>query len=225
MDRADAEDFNPSLNLQRSVQDLYGLIHARFILTKRGQDKMYRKFREAVFGVCPLLTCEAQAVLPVGLKDDLGEHSVLVYCPRCRQVMVPAVMAASRFEEMELDGAYFGTSFPHLFFMQNPHLLPPPPLQMAQYVPKVFGFAVRFPTEEQRLAEVALAESEMLANAAQQQEMQGLSPDEHNVRIVGINNNDRLMNSVQTNRLMGGNIGVGGGGPPPGLGGGSGKNL
>ena len=180
MDRADVEEFNPSLNLQRSVQDLYGLIHARFILTKRGQDKMYRKFKEAVFGVCPLLTCEAQPVLPVGLKDELGEQNVLVYCPRCRQVMVPAVMAASRYEEIELDGAYFGTTFPHLFFLQNPHLLPPPPLQMARYVPRVFGFKVRFPTEEERLAEVAsaalsLGDDDRVGGGEQYEAMEGLA--------------------------------------------------
>jgi len=152
LDRADPEDFNPSLNLQRSVQDLYGLIHARFILTKRGQDKMYRKYKDCEFGVCPMLTCEAQPVLPVGLKDDLGEQNVLVYCPRCKNVMMPAVVASSRYEEIELDGAYFGSTFPHLFFLQHPHLLPPPPLQIQPYLPKVFGFRVKFPTEEERLA-------------------------------------------------------------------------
>jgi casein kinase II subunit beta len=112
---------------------------------------MYRKYKECEFGVCPLLTCEAQPVLPVGLKDDLGEQNVLVYCPRCKNVMVPAVMASSRYEEIELDGAYFGSTFPHLFFLQHPHLLPPPPLTIQPYVPKVFGFRVRFPTEEERL--------------------------------------------------------------------------
>ena len=160
LDRADPEDFNPSLNLQRSVQDLYGLIHARFILTKRGQDKMCRKYKQCEFGVCPLLTCEAQPVLPVGLKDDLGEQNVLVYCPRCKNVMVPAVMACSRYEEVELDGAYFGSTFPHLFFMQHPHMLPPPPLTIQPYVPKVFGFRVKFPTEEERLALIANHQSE-----------------------------------------------------------------
>ena len=90
------DDFNPARNLQKPIADLYGLIHARFVLTKRGQEKMYRKYKESEFGVCPLLTCEAQPVLPIGLKDDVGESNVLVYCPRCRQVMVPAVTASSR---------------------------------------------------------------------------------------------------------------------------------
>ncbi|KAH9252986.1 hypothetical protein BASA81_009142 [Batrachochytrium salamandrivorans] len=155
MDRADIEDFNPNLNLRKAVSDLYGLIHSRFILTKRGQDKMYMKYKDCEFGVCPLLTCEAQPVLPVGLKDDIGEQNVLVYCPRCRNIMVPALMASSRGEmETELDGAYFGSTFPHLFFMQHPNLLPKPPLTIEPYVPRVFGFQVKFPTEAERLAAV-----------------------------------------------------------------------
>jgi len=35
LDRADSDEV-----LDETVQDLYGLIHARFILTKRGQEKM-----------------------------------------------------------------------------------------------------------------------------------------------------------------------------------------
>jgi len=155
LDRADMDDYTASRNLYRPLADLYGLIHARFILTKRGQEKMYHKYKESEFGVCPLLTCEAQPVLPIGLKDDPGESNVFVYCPRCRQVMVPAVTASSRYEDLELDGAYFGSTFPHLFFMQFPHLLPPPPLVMEPYTPKVFGFKVRFPTEEDRLLAIA----------------------------------------------------------------------
>lgn len=170
LDRADPDDFNPTLNLQRSVQDLYGLIHARFILTKRGQDKMYRKYKECDFGVCPLLTCEAQPVLPVGLKDELGEQNVLVYCPRCNNIMVPAAMASSGYDEIELDGAYFGSTFPHLFFMQHPHLLPPPPLAIQPYIPKVFGFRVKFPTEEERVT--------LVNNAAQLQAQGGGDDDQ-----------------------------------------------
>jgi casein kinase II subunit beta len=134
---------------------------------------MYRKYRECEFGVCPLLTCEAQPVLPIGLKDDLGEQNVLVYCPRCRQVMVPAIMASSRYEDIKLDGAYFGSTFPHLFFMQYPHLLPSPPLEMFPFVPRVFGFKVRFPTEEERLQAI-----EAYANAPDEElgDALGVSP-------------------------------------------------
>ena len=41
----------------------------------------------------------------------------------------------------DIDGAYFGTTFPHLFLMSYPQSIPSPPV--AIYVPRVFGFRVR----------------------------------------------------------------------------------
>ena len=89
LDKADIDQFDvDNVALDKNVQDLYGLIHARFILTKRGQDRMLRKFRDLHFGICPLLGCEATPVLPVGLHDSLDQSPAMVYCPRCRQVML-----------------------------------------------------------------------------------------------------------------------------------------
>ncbi len=46
----------------------------------------------------------------------------------------------------ELDGAYFGTTFCHLFFMTFEDLVPPPLATSRgdsdKYVPKVFGFKI-----------------------------------------------------------------------------------
>lgn len=39
-----------------------------------------------------------------------------------------------------VDGAYFGTTFPHLFFMTYGNIIPDPPEQ--KFVPRVFGFRV-----------------------------------------------------------------------------------
>lgn len=39
-----------------------------------------------------------------------------------------------------MDGAYFGTTFPHLFFMTYGAMIPDPPEQ--KFVPRVFGFRV-----------------------------------------------------------------------------------
>ncbi|GBG33026.1 Casein kinase II subunit beta [Hondaea fermentalgiana] len=131
--------------LERQVQDLYGLIHARFIITKRGQDKMRRKMKDIDFGVCPRLPCQQQPVLPVGLKDEIDVSGVMVYCPRCNDVFLPANRCGYRSDDMDLDGAYFGTTFPHLFMMQFPELWPPAPIRVESYVPRVFGFKVRLP--------------------------------------------------------------------------------
>jgi casein kinase II subunit beta len=39
-----------------------------------------------------------------------------------------------------VDGAYFGTTFPHLFFMTYGDLVPP--LSTLLYVPRVFGYKI-----------------------------------------------------------------------------------
>ena len=39
---------------------LYGLIHARFIVTTRGLDAMLKKYRLAEFGRCPRMLCRDQ---------------------------------------------------------------------------------------------------------------------------------------------------------------------
>jgi hypothetical protein len=46
---------------------------------------------------------------------------------------------------IEIDGAYFGTTFPHAFLLAHSHLVPSPPTQV--YVPKIYGFKVH-PTSE-----------------------------------------------------------------------------
>ena len=39
--------------LEKSARHLYGLIHARFILTNRGVSMMLNKYRDGHFGACP----------------------------------------------------------------------------------------------------------------------------------------------------------------------------
>lgn len=42
--------------------------------------------------------------------------------------------------QANVDGAYFGSTFPHLYLMTHPDMIPPKPAQ--NYVPRVFGFKV-----------------------------------------------------------------------------------
>lgn len=44
---------------------------------------------------------------------------------------------------VDIDGAYFGTTFPHLFFMTYGHHKPQKAAQ--NYVPRVFGFKMHKP--------------------------------------------------------------------------------
>ena len=72
-------------------------------------------------------------MLPVGIDDHhTRQQSVKLFCPLCEQVF------CSRPRHSEIDGCYFGTSFPHVFLQAYPHLVPtqfPRP-----YVARIFGF-------------------------------------------------------------------------------------
>lgn len=76
-----------------------------------------RKYRIGEFGVCPLNECNGQPVLPIGLRDTLRYHEVMIYCPRCGLIFHPAQKQLN-FRDDNLDGAYFGTTFAHLLLMQ-----------------------------------------------------------------------------------------------------------
>ncbi|XP_016972576.1 suppressor-of-stellate-like protein [Drosophila rhopaloa] len=114
------------------AEQLYGLIHARYILTPRGVEDMCLKYERGDFGSCPRVYCKGQKTLPVGLSDQFSQKHVKVYCPRCHDVFHPRTRFAL------LDGAMFGTSFPHMFFMQLPNLRPQPPQE--KYVARLYGF-------------------------------------------------------------------------------------
>jgi hypothetical protein len=48
---------------------LYGLIHARYVLTAQGLTDMKAKYKAHEFGSCPRTLCEKQTVLPTGVSD------------------------------------------------------------------------------------------------------------------------------------------------------------
>lgn len=120
--------FNQMETDPETSAQLYGLIHARYIISARGIEDMCVKYQRGDFGFCPRIYCDGQLMLPVGLTDRFGESHVKVYCPRCRDVYQPYDRCAL------LDGAMFGCSFPHMFFMQMPELLPEPPIE--KYTPR-----------------------------------------------------------------------------------------
>ena len=119
--------------VENDAEVLYGLIHARYILTNRGLHAMLEKYRHHEFGTCPRYHCNSQAVLPAGITDQKGKAPVKLYCPRCEELYRPR---SARHEN--IDGACFGTTFPHLFFLVFPELKPQ--RSKDHYIPRVFGF-------------------------------------------------------------------------------------
>lgn len=140
--------------IEQASQCLYGLVHARFILTTRGMAAMFEKYNSYVYGSCPLLDCHAQnqAVLPMGLSDAVGRNGTKIYCPRCKELYIPK---SSKLEN--IDGAYFGTSFPHLFFLTYPHLRPAS--EPRTYIPRIFGFKMSSRLNQKQIAPTAANES------------------------------------------------------------------
>jgi casein kinase II subunit beta len=122
---------------------LYGLVHARFIVTAKGLALMAQKHANGDFGRCPRVNCERQLCVPAGMADAPRLHTVKLYCPRCRDLYAPPAV-----RHTSLDGAFFGTTFPHLLFQTFPELLPTPPVR--NYTPRLFGFRLHRPPTQPR---------------------------------------------------------------------------
>ncbi|EDK38588.2 hypothetical protein PGUG_02686 [Meyerozyma guilliermondii ATCC 6260] len=119
--------------LEHNARVLYGLIHARYILTTRGLNKMFEKYRNGDFGYCPRVHCQLHPLLPVGLHDSPRVSSVKLYCSKCEDLYNPKSGRHS-----VIDGAYFGSSFPAMFLQNFSQAIPTHSAEM--YTPKVFGF-------------------------------------------------------------------------------------
>lgn len=119
--------------IEKSARHLYGLVHARYIVTTRGLAKMLEKYKKSDFGKCPRVLCHSHPLLPVGLSDCPNVRPVKLYCARCEDTYNPK---SSRHASM--DGAYFGTSFAHILFQVYPALVPTKSAD--RYVPRVYGF-------------------------------------------------------------------------------------
>eukprot|EP01035_Chromulina_nebulosa_P020898 gene20898-27088_t len=120
--------------ISRAAAILYGLIHARYIITAMGLEAMHTKYALKEFGECPRALCRGQAVVPMGFSDEPRQSSVKLFCPLCQE----SYQSSPSFRH--IDGAYFSTTFPHLFFMTYEDALPVIPLE--RYTPKVFGFKI-----------------------------------------------------------------------------------
>uniref|UniRef100_A0A7R9TKZ6 Casein kinase II subunit beta n=1 Tax=Micromonas pusilla TaxID=38833 RepID=A0A7R9TKZ6_MICPS len=121
--------------VESAAEMLYGLIHARYILTSRGMVAMLEKYKQCHFGRCPRVYCNNHPCLPVGTSDIFRTATVKTFCPKCEDIHFPR----SKYQG-NIDGAYFGTTFPHLFIMTYGYLKPQ--RSSTDYVPRIFGFKI-----------------------------------------------------------------------------------
>ena len=102
------------------IQDLFGLIHARFIVSHEGLQQLKVKYLNRDYGSCERVSCEGERMLPIGQSSQLGEQRVKVYCPRCQEVYLPQNHLMT-----DLDGAWFGgQSVCNMLFKTYPDLYP-----------------------------------------------------------------------------------------------------
>ncbi|KAI8807755.1 casein kinase II, regulatory subunit, partial [Cladochytrium replicatum] len=107
--------------IEASAEQLYNLIHQRYVITKQGLQSMAERLQDGYFGYCPRVLCGSRCgVLPVGITDQPNTATMKLLCPRCSDIYHP-----SEQRHAKVDGAVFGTTFPHLLFLTFPNLVPP----------------------------------------------------------------------------------------------------
>jgi len=136
----DYVDEEQASRIEEQAERLYCLIHQRYILTRHGLHQMNMKFQHAEFGTCPRDLCFGAHTLPCGMADGLGVSTVKLYCPSCQDIYNPP---SSRFNVV--DGAAFGTTFPHMFMLTYPEVIyenhPQGDIQLI-HEERMFGFRV-----------------------------------------------------------------------------------
>lgn len=103
--------------LSHLAELLYGLMHARYIVLKPGLTAMALKFERSEFGICPRYYCDGMHLIPVGATDVPGQETVRLYCPCCNDIYLP-----SSLRYLNIDGAFFGTTFPGLLVNMFPEI-------------------------------------------------------------------------------------------------------
>lgn len=147
----------------------------------------FSQYASKEFGTCPLVQCAGQPVLPCGLKDEMGADTVKIFCPKCQCVYHPPPVRSRHHGgagAAGVDGAAFGTTFPHLFLMTFSNLVPDPLPKDSAYIPRVFGFRVHM-SARQRASGGSNTSSSSSASATRQLQQRESNTADNNRRSGG----------------------------------------
>lgn len=93
-----------------------------------------QKFEAREFGTCPRVYCNFQSLLPVGESDKAHVSAMRLFCPCCKEVYHCKLA-----DDNNIDGAFFGRTFPHIFLMQFPDFIVK---KKNEYKPTIYGFQI-----------------------------------------------------------------------------------
>ena len=68
------------------------------------------------------------------MSDKLHKNRAKVFCPKCDELYIPQSSSG-------LDGAYFGSSLPHIFLKVYPAVIVLPP-KVFFFEPRIYGFKI-----------------------------------------------------------------------------------
>jgi casein kinase II subunit beta len=122
-------------DVDRCAVRLYGLIHARYLLTSSALAQMHDKYTRGEFPRCPRTHCDGQVCLPYGPSDEFGVSALRIFCPRCKEVY-----AADDQNFETIDGGFFGSSWIHLFLQKYEAVVPHG--EIKRPVIRLFGFKI-----------------------------------------------------------------------------------
>ena len=112
---------------------LYGHLHSRFILTDRGLELMFEKYKMNCFESCPRTFCNQIMCIPYGISNDFGESAIKMFCPNCNHIYF-----VKNEDCNAIDGACFGNSWVHLFLQKYNKIVPEKKPKI--YIPRLFGY-------------------------------------------------------------------------------------
>eukprot|EP00915_Cephaloidophora_sp_WS-2016_P003560 GHVH01004812.1.p1 GENE.GHVH01004812.1~~GHVH01004812.1.p1 ORF type:complete len:296 (+),score=58.23 GHVH01004812.1:110-997(+) len=137
-------------DLKMSAIVLYGLVHARFLMTNKGMLLALEKYSQNVYGSCPNVNCNGQNTMPIGISDTLNIDCAKVYCPMCCDIYHPTHGTDCWVAGNDIDGSFYGRSFAPAFFLRAiPSILPTLPVPKS-FIPKIYGFRLH-PGERNRV--------------------------------------------------------------------------
>jgi casein kinase II subunit beta len=119
---------------------LYGLLHARYLLTRPALDLMLTKWKKGDFEKCPRYGCQNSVCLPFGTDEEAGKSKLKLFCPCCHEVYRPD---GSIYDE--IDGAYFGSNYILLFMQEYGPIVT---RRKGQPSLRLFGFKIELDSTE-----------------------------------------------------------------------------